>query len=404
MTTTPVYTVPDTPPDPEAVHVLSYSLPTAWDTAIEGWLAWLIAAGTSPATRRTRRAHVRRVARELGAADPRDVTGADLLAILGRPAYSIEHRRGLRASLASFYRWCTSSGTVSDDPTLTLPVVRTPAGAPKPATDEIWRHILVTADERTRLMARLAGEAGLRRAEVAQVHTDDLNGGIGGPELIVHGKGGKQRMVPITVTLAADIAAACPHGGFLWPGKIDGHISPDRVGHLVSKVMPAGWSIHKLRHRFASRGFAGTGNLRAVQLALGHASVATTQRYVAVAARDLRAVTEAAAYSSAPEKAGDKRPPTESADTTFENVIRGWDDVPRCEVASLATHQGGPCRRRAKWRLNLHGCLQLLVCERDMQAFKRHQLEAICQGRVLACVHCGGTFERLDDSCTITRL
>lgn len=279
----------------ELIHKLSYQLPSSWDTAVEGWLTWLIAAGTSPATRHTRRSHIRATARKLGASHPRDVTGTDLLTILGHPSYSIEHRRGLRASLGSFYRWCMSAGVVDEDPTLTLPSVRAAVGAPKPATDEIWRQILDTADARTRLMARLACEAGLRRAEVASVHSDDLNRGIDGAELIVHGKGNKQRVVPITITLATEITKACPFGGFLFPGKIDGHISPDRVGHLVSKVMPPGWSMHKLRHRFATRGYAGTGNLRAVQEALGHASVATTQRYTAVAAREIRAVAEAAA-------------------------------------------------------------------------------------------------------------
>jgi integrase len=277
------------------LHRLSYLLPGEWDAAINGWLTWLVAAGTSPATRRTRRAHVRSVARELAAAHPRDISSLHLITILGRPDCSIEHRRGLRASLASFYRWCTESGIVTDDPTSTLPTVRAAIGAPKPATDEIWRQLLASADQRTRLMARLACEAGLRRAEVASVHADDLNQGIDGAELIVHGKGGKQRVVPITVTLADEIAAACPHGGFLFPGKIDGHISPDRVGHLVSKAMPRGWSMHKLRHRAATRGYAATGNLRAVQELLGHASVATTQRYTAVSARDIRAVVEGAA-------------------------------------------------------------------------------------------------------------
>jgi len=278
----------------ERIHTLSYSLPGQWNAALDGWLTWLIAAGTSSATRKTRRAHVRRVARELAAAHPRDITSADLVGILGRPGFSMEHRRGLRASLASFYRWCVEQGVVEVDPTLTLPHIRAALGAPRPATDDIWRTLLATADARTALMARLACEAGLRRAEVAQVHSDDLNAGIGGAELIVHGKGGKQRVVPITVSLAAAIQAACPFGGFLFPGKIDGHMSADRVGHLVSKVMPKGWSIHKLRHRFATRGYAGTGNLRAVQEALGHASVATTQRYTAVSSAEVRLVSEAA--------------------------------------------------------------------------------------------------------------
>lgn len=83
--------------------------------------------------------------------------------------------------------------------------------------------------------------------------------------------------------------------GYLFSGQIDGHISPGHVGVLLSRLMPAGWSMHKLRHRYATRGYAGTGNLRAVQEALGHASVATTQRYTAVSSAQVRAVTEAAA-------------------------------------------------------------------------------------------------------------
>jgi integrase len=275
-------------------HTLSYPLPGQWDAALDGWLTWLVAAGTSPATRRTRRAHVRSIARETGAAHPRDISTDQLIAILGRPDYSTEHRRGLRASLASFYRWCVVAGVVDADPTLSLPVVHAALGAPRPATDEIWAALLGSADPRTMLMARLACEAGLRRAEVACVHTDDLITDRYGASLIVHGKGSKQRVVPITVTLATGITAGCPFGGFLFPGKIDGHISPDRVGHLVSRVMPAGWSMHKLRHRFATRGYAGTGNLRAVQEALGHASVATTQRYTAVSSEQVRLVAEAA--------------------------------------------------------------------------------------------------------------
>lgn len=340
----------------------------------------------------------------LGVDCPRDVTGGDLLTILGRSGCSIEYRRGRRASLTSFYRWSLTEGIVDTDPTLTLPVVKTPSPAPKPATDEIWEALLAAADSRTLLMARLACEAGLRRAEVAQVHTDDLNAGIDGASLIVHGKGSKQRVVPITATLADAIDKACPCGGFVFPGKIDGHMSADCVGRLVSKVMPPGWSMHKLRHRFATRGYAGTHNLRAVQEALGHASVATTQRYTAVSLAEIRAVAEAAANSSQTLEKTVISSTVDADETAFENMIAGYADSPRCEVANLKTHTGAPCRRRAKWRLNLHGCLQMLMCERDFQAFKRHQLEALYRGRVLACVHCGKSFERFEDACTISRL
>jgi len=269
------YPVPD-------IHRLSYALPAPWEDAIDGWMRELDAAGTAPATRRTRRAHVRSVARGLGAAHPGDVTSADLRGILERPDCSTQHRRGLRASLVSFYKWCVTTGIVGPNPTSDLPVVRAAAPAPRPATEEIWRQLLDTADERTLLMARLAGEAGLRRSEVACVHTNDLVDSIDGPQLIVRGSAGNRRVIPISPSLAAAITHEQPNVGYLFPGKIGGHISPDRVGRLVSKVMPPGWSMHKLRHRFATRGYAGTGNLRAVQEALGHASADTTARYTAV--------------------------------------------------------------------------------------------------------------------------
>lgn len=278
------------------VHTLSYRLPDSWERAIDGWTVWLTAAGASPATRRTRRAHVRSVARTIGASSPADVTIDDLLSLIGQSKSSIEHRRGLRASLSSFYRWALARSIVSADPTADLPPIRAALGAPRPATDEIWTQLIDAADPRTKLMARLAGEAGLRRAEVAQVHTDDLLTDRDGAQLIVHGKGGKQRVVGITSSLADAIQRECPSGGYVFPGQIDGHVSPDYVGKLVSRLMPPGWSIHKLRHRYATRGYAGTHNLRAVQEALGHASVATTQRYTAVSAREIRLVSEAAAW------------------------------------------------------------------------------------------------------------
>lgn len=270
-----------------------YDLPQPWESAIADWLIWLTASGASLATRKVRRSHVRSFARSSATESPAQVDYDTLIGFIGNPRHSQEHRRGLRNSLASFYRWAVVGGVVEVDVTADLPHVKAPAAAPRPATDEVWSQLCAADDERTRLMGRLAAEAGLRRAEVAQVHARDVIETGDGPDLIVHGKGGKQRVVPISLSLAYAIRAAAG-GGFAFPGACDGHLSPDAVGRIVSRAMPPGWSMHKLRHRYATRGYAATGNLRAVQEALGHASVATTQRYTAVSSRDVRAVTEGA--------------------------------------------------------------------------------------------------------------
>lgn len=56
--------------------------------------------------------------------------------------------------------------------------------------------------------------------------------------------------------------------------------------------------MHKLRHRFATLGYAETRDLLALKDALGHSSVATTQLYTAIAPREVRRVSVAAARSS----------------------------------------------------------------------------------------------------------
>lgn len=273
-----------------------YELSRSWEDTIGGWLAWLRLSGLSPATIKLRRDHVRSIARRSKTRYPSELTRAILLAICLEHAWSAEHRKAMRTSLSSFYEWCIGQGLADDNVALCLPKVRAPLPKPRPTPDAIWEKLLTDADPRERLIALLAGEAGLRRAEIAVVHCDDIYHDGQGWALIVHGKGGKQRVVPLTERLAAEIRTFCSGGCHRWlfVGQIDGHLSVHYVGELISRLMPPGWSIHKLRHRAATRGFAGSGNLRAVQEFLGHASVATTERYVAVSSRDVRSVSEAA--------------------------------------------------------------------------------------------------------------
>ena len=58
---------------------------------------------------------------------------------------------------------------------------------------------------------------------------------------------------------------------------------------VISRLMPPGFTMHTLRHRFATRAYRGSRNLRPVQVLLGHASIATTERYTAVDDDEIRA-------------------------------------------------------------------------------------------------------------------
>lgn len=275
--------------------------PATWAGHLSAYLDNLAAAGYPATTRATRSAHLCRVARGIGVS-PEDVTGVSLVRFFARQQHwKRETRRGYRNSCVSFFGWMLAEGRLTSDPSRDLPSVSPAAPSPQPAPDRVYRSALMAAGPRVMLMLRLAAELGLRRAEVAQVATGDLTEQFDGFVLRVHGKGGKVRVLPVSDELAATIAlgaaghtAAEPATGYLFPGADGGHLSPRWVGRLCRDAMPDGWTMHKLRHRFATRAFRGTRNLRAVQTLLGHASVATTEIYTAVEDAEVRAAMMAA--------------------------------------------------------------------------------------------------------------
>jgi integrase len=275
-------------------------VPREWQWAIEDYLRSLSAAGQRDATIALRGNQLRNMARCIGC-PPEDVTPAMLVDWFGQQGWSPEHRRSNRSAVRGFFGWLYKMGRVPEYLGDLLPKLPQPKAAPRPASDEAWESAWAAAGDRTRLMMRLAAEAGLRRAEVAQVNTRDVFISRGAAQLMVRGKGGKQRIVPISDDLAEAISAGAAghtHGmlshGWLFPDGDGGHLTPEWVGTVVARVLPEGYTPHTLRHRFASRAYRGTRNLRAVQTLLGHASIATTERYTAVDDDEIRAAMMAA--------------------------------------------------------------------------------------------------------------
>jgi integrase/recombinase XerC len=75
---------------------------------------------------------------------------------------------------------------------------------------------------------------------VSLVHTRDVLEGVGGAQLVVHGKGGKERVVPISDSLGDAIRAHAPKDDWLFPNGFGSHLSPYQVGQLVVRVLPGG--------------------------------------------------------------------------------------------------------------------------------------------------------------------
>lgn len=252
-------------------------LNSAWNEAIEGFLSHDRAGGKRTTTNDARRQHLRHLARRL-TVGPWQVTTDILLDYLAANEWANETRRGRRTTLQRFYEWGMFRGFVQLNPVDPVPKVRMVTGAARPAPDRAYHEALIAARPRERVMLRLAAEVGMRRAEVAQVHTSDLIADLVDYSLRVHGKGGKIRIVPLPRSLGSIIDSAQP--GYLFPGNDNGHLSPRYVGKMIRDLLPGDFTMHTLRHRFATRLYAHTRDVLLVQEALGHANPGTTRRYI----------------------------------------------------------------------------------------------------------------------------
>ena len=268
----------------------------AWVTEIGAFSAARSAAGHSAGTVRLQRHYLVRLCQAMRRG-PWSTTTDDLARWLAGQTWKRETRRSAIAALRAFWAWGVRTGRTADDPTTGLERVRESPPCPRPAPEDVVAESLSRAPETVRLMIRLAAELGLRRAEVARVHGDDLERDLLGWTLRVHGKGGKVRVVPVPDDLAVTLRVRCG-GGFAFPGRIEGHLSPGRVGELVGDALPPGVTMHALRHRFATRAYAHDRDLLTVQGLLGHASPATTQRYVLPPASAARATVLAVARAA----------------------------------------------------------------------------------------------------------
>lgn len=270
-----------------------HPVPPLWDAAISEWVGFMRSAGAAHTSVRTRREYLETLARRIGVASPWDVTSRDLITLLGRMRWSPNTRYYRRAAYNLFYEWAIDMGLTDHNPVEKVPTPRLLPPKPRPAPIDVYQRSYERASGVVRIILRLAFEIGMRRGEIAVIHRNDILAMPHGPTILVHGKGGKTRLLPLPHDLADELTRICTaNTGYLLPGQVDGHMSPRRVGEIASAALEGDWTLHTLRHACGTGLLAGGVNLRVIQEILGHSSVATTQIYTGVDDYQLRAAIE----------------------------------------------------------------------------------------------------------------
>jgi integrase/recombinase XerC len=306
--------------------------------AIGDWLSWL--------------AHEKRVSDHTYAAYARDLTafldfmtehlGAppDFAALSGLGAGDFRSYLARRTSagiarssiargmsvLRNFFRFLDRAGQVHNPAVRTVRTPRLPQTAPRPLDPnealDVIKKVASLSDEpwigkRDVALFSLLYGCGLRIAEALGLDRGDLPLG---EVMVITGKGGKQRIVPVLPVVNSaidDYVAACPFkdgdvksgdvkggdvkgdGAPLFLGARGGRLNPGVVQRQMRRLrailgLPETATPHALRHSFATHLLGAGGDLRSIQELLGHESLSTTQRYTKVDAERLLKVYDAA--------------------------------------------------------------------------------------------------------------
>ncbi len=280
--------------------------------AIEEWRDWLraekrAAANTVAAYDRDLAAFLKFLTGHLGGvpglSDLGNLKPADFRSYLAYRAIEGQARTSTAramSTLRGFFRRLRRQGLL-DNPAITrVRTPKVPIAVPKPLSVAQARDVIAglpapdaepwIAKRDTALLMLLYG-CGLRIGEALGLNAADAPAG---DSMVITGKGGKQRMVPVlpaVVTAIDDYRGACPFplapGDPLFVGIRGKRLNPGVVQKTMRQLraslgLPETATPHALRHSFATHLLESGGDLRTIQELLGHASLSTTQRYTAV--------------------------------------------------------------------------------------------------------------------------
>ena len=214
--------------------------------------------------------------------------------------------------LRQFFKFLQSENVRLDNPALNVDGPKVSRTLPKVISEDDVEALLKAAHKlqtaegiRLTCLLEIAYASGLRVTELVSLPTDALN--LTSETLLISGKGGKERLVPLTFSamnaivayerVRIDFLKGNSTSKFLFPSRSkQGYLTRRRLGQLLKELAiqagldPTIISPHILRHAFASHLLNRGADLRSLQKMLGHSDISTTQIYTHVQKEKLRAV------------------------------------------------------------------------------------------------------------------
>ena len=242
------------------------------------------------------------------------------LAELAREGRAPASRNRVRSTAGSMCRWLVRRGLLVADPTAEIDRPTQPRRLPVALTDDQLAAVLAAATstdpaarlpwpERDRALVAVLAGAGLRASELCGLNLTDITLAAD-PTMRVHGKGSKDRTVPLPPEVAATITDYLatrdqrmnkPEENAVFLGSRGNRLQRRGLDHLVASWFtragirqPPGEAAHAFRHTYAVGLVANGAGLPAVQELLGHSNLATTSVYLRATAAHLHDTVRAA--------------------------------------------------------------------------------------------------------------
>jgi integrase/recombinase XerC len=219
------------------------------------------------------------------------------------------------STLKTFFKYLVREGRIENTVIQTVRIPKVPKSIPKALSiqdaltaldvveelsDDVW------VGKRDKALLTLLYGCGLRLGEALKLSRDEgLRALDGDASLVISGKGGKQRLVPVLPAVSIAIQNyldVCPFqfegNAPLFVGVRGKRLNPAIAQKTVRELrallkLPDSATPHALRHSFATHLLGGGGDLRTIQELLGHASLSSTQRYTEVDGEHLSMVYDA---------------------------------------------------------------------------------------------------------------